>query len=711
MLVVLAFPLPGRAERVSLSGEFNFLNSDSSITNKATGQTFSSTFSGLNQYYNLDFSKTLYPYLALTGGTSYKLDKGTNTSQSSEVDTTESILRPYVRVDLDNPLYKAGIGYIRTQREDESTGSPATSDTRDEINTVLGWRPDDFPEMNLRYTQTHTSDDPETVDFTEKRLAFDTSYTAWEKLELNYYYSRDENEDRLYSFDTLEQNHSARIDYADDFFNRRLSLSTGYRIRYQTLEFPGSTTASIEKALTRDAGLTSQDNTPQDGPALSPAPALIDGNVTASAGIDIGLAGDETTLTNIGVDLGTPVEVSSLHVWVDRRPSASVAGSFVWDVYTSPDNTDTSTWTQVPGVSAVFDTFENRFKISFPAVTTRFIKAVTRPLSPAIPDAALFPNIFITEMQAFATVAGNALRNEDITINHDYNLNLSGKLGERTNLGTSLYYSLREEDPSNEKTTQLSNDVYLSHIFNQIVSASASVSRSERETNNNKTVSYTYGASIRANYLKTLNQTLTYSAIKETDDYEGSSEQNTILLRTNANLYDGWSAYLDTGYNWNKPQEDAQENSTIIRTGMNVVPNEMITINLNYKLNLINKSVTTTSQNSRSEWDLQALITPFKSLSLNIEYNVIDQEISRTSLQNYTANWSPFPDGALQFFLTYNERLRPEDDQKSRTIGPGLKWTVSRHVLLDMYYNITESETSTQLIDSKSFSARLKISF
>lgn len=711
VLAAAAFPQTGRADRLFLRGDFNYFNSESNTTNTSTGATSSNSFHSFNQRYNIDFSKTLYPYLSVSGGSLYELENGTAASQDFETDTTKTILRPFVEANLENPLYRAGLRYTRTQQEDRATGLPATRDTRDEMTAAFGWRPEDFPEVDLRYYYTHTYDDPESVDLLDNRLTFETRYSAWQKLRLEYTYDRNERDNRLKRFDTLEQDHTGRIDYFDDFFDRRLSLSTGYRIFYRTFEFPGSAAGDdTDLALTRDAGLTSQDNTPEDGPALSPLPSLIDGNLTAPTIIDIGLGGDETTLTNIGLDFGFPVNVSKLHLWVDRLLSAPVANSFAWDVYISPDNTDSSTWAQLSGVSAVFGNFDNRFEISFPAVSTRFIKLTVRPLLPAVPDAPNFPNIFVTELQAFTTVAGEEHSNKFVRTDHNYNLNLRGRLGKRTTLGASLFYSLLEEDPSATKTTRLSNDVYLNHVFNRIFSANANASRTERQFTDESSLTYTYGAALRANYLKTLDQVLTYSATLMTDE-DGSSDENSIYLRTNAKLYDGWSAFLDTGYRWYSPTEGTQQTSTIIRAGTNVVPSRTIDVNVNYNLSISKQPENPTPQTTTSEWILRVWFTPYRTFTLNVEYNFIDRGTSRTSLQNYSANWSPFPDGTLQFFLTYNEILRPEDGQKSRTLGPSLKWTVSRHVFLDMYYNLNESESSTQTSDSKSFNARLKVTF
>ena len=97
--------------------------------------------------------------------------------------------------------------------------------------------------------------------------------------------------------------------------------------------------------------------------ALAPNAALIDGNLTASAGIDIGLPplGGNLQPRNIGLDFLNPVQVNDLQVWVDRTLTPVVAASFSWDIYTSADNL---TWTLYQTVfPATFGPFQNRFDI------------------------------------------------------------------------------------------------------------------------------------------------------------------------------------------------------------------------------------------------------------------------------------------------------------------------------------------------------------
>jgi hypothetical protein len=119
----------------------------------------------------------------------------------------------------------------------------------------------------------------------------------------------------------------------------------------------------------------------------------------------------------------------------------------------------------------------------------------------------------------------------------------------------------------------------------------------------------------------------------------------------------------------------------------------------------------TNGQTPTSSWDIEAFFTPFRALSFDVRLRMLDRGNSKTTLYNYSANWAPFPDGTLQFFFTYDEMLRPEDDIKVRTIGPSLKWALGRHFFLDMFYNITETEDTLQTTDSNKFNASLRIIF
>ena len=224
-------------------------------------------------------------------------------------------------------------------------------------------------------------------------------------------------------------------------------------------------------------------------------------------------------------------------------------------------------------------------------------------------------------------------------------------------------------------------------------------------------ITYNYGASFVANWIKTFNQSLTYSGIYLDED-DGNGYQNSIFLRNNAVLYRGWSMFLDTGYGWEEPVGGSQITSTTIRTGTDVEPHRKVKLNLNYLYKRTDQSGDQQiGPDSDQQLDIQAFFTPFSTLSFFARVSLVDRDDDFNTFQNYSVNWSPFPDGDLQFFFIYNEILRSEADRKERVIGPSLKWRIGRFGLLDLAYTYTQNEDSVQKTDAKILNGNLRIHF
>ncbi|UCG14187.1 MAG: hypothetical protein JSU72_06925 [Deltaproteobacteria bacterium] len=710
LLMGTLLPLSALAEGIDFNSQLTYSMSDSKITNKTTGETSDSESYRFDQRYNLNLAKTVYPYLTFNAGAFFELD--TTKSLTDDVKTEEMTLQPRVGVTLNNPLCQAGLDYRGTRRRVEATDLPKIELFRDDLTANLVWSPADLPLLDLRYNLTHTYDDPETVDVVDKVFTLKSAYTAWEELRLDYTYTRLDTDNRARDFKTLNQTHFGSANYTHNFFEDRLFMNTSYRIRYNTLEFPGAET--VQSPLQRFQGLSSVNNDPpDDGPALVINNALIDGNLIASAGINIGLAGSQTAFTNIGLNFGSATDVDEIHVWVDRRLTAAVAGSFSWAVYASPDNIDTSTWSLVATVSpAFFGNLDNRFEISFPKVNTQYIKVVTRALTPAIDPGGQFRDIFVTEMQAFITLSGVEVQNKFTTLDQNYDLNLTGRLSDKTTVGYNLQYLSQDQDAPAEDSSQLFNNIFLNHTFSNIFTASGTLSRTDTTEGDSDTTTHTYGVSMRGTYLPTLSQTLTFSGTNESDQ-TGSTYDYSVFLRHNATLYSGWSAFLDVGRSWNQLVDNTRNVNNTIRMGTNFIPNSMITLNFNYVYTLTDSEdfEGNTQKTTNKNMALEVFFTPFRALSLSAGINYVERGDFSSTLQQYFVNWSPFPDGDFQFFLNYSESLEPEVDQNERTIGPGFNWKISNHFSLRMSYSYVQSETNTQKADVNNFLSELRINF
>ncbi|MBA4369400.1 MAG: hypothetical protein C0403_17380 [Desulfobacterium sp.] len=708
LCIVFIQPSATRAEGIKLSNELNYSNSDSKITEKNTNETVTSGLESVKQRYSLDMSRSLYPYLTFNGGAFYQGIDTASTFSETESERKEKMIRPFADLNLESPVFKAGIGVRKTQMEENEIGSPDSMNERDEVNALLGWKPTDLPEMNVRFGNIQTYNNLDTLDSGYKQVNFDTKYNAWKDLRLNYFFNRAETIDDVGNFNIEEQAHNAMADYSHSFFNNRLSLNTGYRTRQTSIAFPG--TESVESPVSRSGGFSALDDTPQQG-EFAVNNALIDGEKALSTGLDIGLAGDETKLTQMMIDFGFPVSVDKIHLWVDRRLTSIIANSFSWSVYTSPGTISPTEWTLLTVISpASFASIDNRFEIAFPAVKTRFIKIVTRPISISVPNANEFQNIFVTEMEVFTALTGEDALNKNTTLDQNYNLNLNGKLTDRTLLGYNFFYRARKEDLFLQERTEYSSGVYLNHVFNDMFAANTNILRTDNQNAGNDSVNYTFATSLRANYLETLDQTLTYSGLRETNE-EWDIERHSLILRTNTKLYRGVNAFLDNGYGIEKTVDDNSEESALVLVGTNIVPNEKIGLNTNYALTKILKTENEDRKLSDSQLDFQVYFTPLSALSFNARVSLVDRDNTATTYQNFSVSWLPFPEGALQLFFIYFEALTPEDNKKDRTLNPSLQWKVSQYVNVNASYSYTQSETDTFTTDTNSFNTILRLVF
>jgi hypothetical protein len=696
------------ADGIDLNGEITYQDIDSKNTNRVTGDKFRSDTYTLFQNYNLDLSKTIYPFLTFETGTLFELNQATTKSQGEKAETEQRVLKPFVELQLNNPIYQASLKYTRTEIHEEITNTPNTDDTRDEYDAILGWQPADLPEVVLRYSYTHTYDDPETVDLVDKLLTLNSNYSAWRELEFNYVYTRSETENRLSGLDTLEQIHFGRAGYGHDFWDGLFYFDTNYRITYSTFKFSGAQSAQVP--LLRFQGLFSLDDSPEDGELALVVNGLIDGNRTAATVVDIGSnVANPTTLRNIGVDLGSSVPANEIRIWVNQRLTDVVANSFSWSVYTSPTNDQNSTWTLVATVSpASFGTFDNVFTISFAQVNTRFIKVVTAPLSPLVPGAGVFPSISVTEMETFGTASQSSALPTQKNIDWTYELNLRSRVTDKTSLGYNFFYNYRDQDPISNKRTEVSNTLSLNHIFNEMFSTSGSFNRDDRHEENMDTVEYNYSLLLKGVYLPTFTQTLTFSGrnAKQEDD---SSDDFSVILRSNASLYSGWSALVDVGYNWNRPvASDTTQESILLRASTNFVPNPMLTINLDY----LQREIVEPDRDSRYDFTAEAFFVPTRAWSFNARFNIVKRSDLKTkTLQNYSVTWSPFPEGALQFFFNYNETLQSAENQRETTVGPGFNWTISNHFFLEMNYSYQETKSDSLKTEAYNLFARFRLIF
>ena len=100
---------------------------------------------------------------------------------------------------------------------------------------------------------------------------------------------------------------------------------------------------------------------------------------------------------------------------------------------------------------------------------------------------------------------------------------------------------------------------------------------------------------------------------------------------------------------------------------------------------------------------------PIRTLHLVLSEEVLAISNEKTRLtHNIGANWSPFPDGTLQFLVAYSEALRPLEFGTERSFQPAVRWRFSRQSYVEVSYQRLRSEFILQTTESKIFSVNLK---
>ena len=721
--------LQGKSSAGSISGylDFTYSNLDSK-TNDESGEKTDTKSTNFRQQYYLNVSQNFYPNLRLLANCLFDRSASKSDTDDTGTKATTTILKPFIELRMSNPLYSAGILYNRRDTKDNVSGSSSITNVSEAYDGIFGWRPDGFPKLDLRLSRINNFDKKRSLrDTTNDLIQFSSIYDFLKGLLLRYQFNYDDLDDKLNNLETKNIKNSGKIIYDTRFFYDRITLYTSYDINRRTIDVSTGKTGKgeVRIPLILFSALTGISDTPTLVVLNStnpPAPELIDGNtasITESPEVNIGFVGD-TRQRNIGADFGSTTEVNSIFFYVNRELPKEIYQYFLSGVaisaYTSSDNEH---WILVPNKPILqYDSSQNRFEIDFiNVIKARYIKVVITPLPQSValsvPTFTDPDKIFVTEIQAFLKKASSEVSGKISTTNQIYNINSRVRILNKPFLFYDFSYYLNKIDGSSSlKRSTLLNGFSLNHRFNEIFSTDARVAREDDVEERGDTTAYIYNASLNAVPLKTLSHSLNFSKRTEKNP-DGKSDKNNIFLYSTAELYKGINTYLNLGYNVSKLETKRNQESTSVNFGANIIPNNALTLNINYYSTDTDESgggkEKTNTTSSRSEFT--ASYRPLRTLYIVASLSKSSQDGRKDTLQNYGINWSPFPDGDLQLRFEYNQNLRSQDNGVDTLIRPGLRWNINRKTYLDITYLIVKSKTDELKTDSKIFNVNLRMSF
>lgn len=705
-------PSAASADGITAVVELNY-SSTRSTTEDSSGLVTAETKADIFVHrYFLNLDKTLYPNLRFTAGGTFEQTINDFKTDSAKTKVTGNVTNGLLKLQQATHFISSGVGYNIRQDKTSTSGQPSVTQVREDYSANLGLRPEGLPLVETLFLRSYTHDkERQSQDLVNDFLSVASKYDPYRDLNLAGQVTLTDQKNRLQDLDAKTVNYMGRAAYSRKF-GERVSAYTTYNFTRQETRTSAGGTGEVLFQVFPFSGLSALTDTPMLV-TLDLNPALIDGDLVAGAGINLGSPpiGGDARPRNIGADFIVASEVNTIYIWTDRKVPDSVAGLFSWDIYVSSDNLNWTLSQTVP--SAPFGTFDNRFEISFQNVTTRYIKVVTRPIAPSVvgPPGFDIKTILVTEIQAFLRKPAEEVRGKTTQTTHVYDLDVKWRILDTPNILYDMYYWSVISQPGGTRFI-LTNSVNLSHRLSRVLSGALRIAREdgrEPEPVGRRSANI-YSASLSATPLPTLLHTLVVSGRFEKTE-QGSFNTNSAFLNNLAELYKGLTLSLGGGVSVATNAEGARTVSTIINSGVTAVPHPTLTLNVNFsetdssQTGGIHGETSSVTRNG----NLSATYTPVPALYIFASYGISAQTGRDTvSVQDYAITWSPFREGDLQFNFFYSESINSEG-LKDKTIAPSLRWVLRPNTTLDVTYSISNETGPIEKTETKVFSANLRV--
>jgi hypothetical protein len=545
------------------------------------------------------------------------------------------------------------------------------------------------------------------------RLAFRSTDvdTRDDRLNLNFRYSNEElrfsSENRLQFFDDARRNLS-RISMGPRITGSyskssgdRYSVSATYTVDYFRTEQKAEASV-VEVELQPAAGLFGNDNLPVDTDPLAPAPGLIDRTFEASAGISLGP--DGTSFDNVGVDMGRFDTADELRIHVRGGGGIPVpfGGTIAWTVYASADGVR---WARLEGALAVFSESMSAYVVTFTPTTARYFKVVNFGVNTV--------DTLVTELQVFGH---EAIRPNETLVSSVVRQGLAVLASGRPWSKLLVLYTARGNADalspyrgprrwSNDASSAVEARV---GPFRDLTFGAGQAYAYVREATGLVQNSSTLSGSVRYRPMDRFEATLDG---RRTDDWIerdaplGTARASTsrLSLGTRVELYPSMRVQLSGGIT---AQDVSGFGTSRFANAAGLV---WLDVHRDLRLGLeadlqrqvagqnvapVDLPVSIPRISTHALYTAQADYRPTMQLALTARVGYAVTEADEGLLQLYRAAWSPFPGGAVQLLFDYVEELDPLTGRSLRRLAVSPYWTVNRHTVLQLSYNMVRGTGS-----------------
>jgi hypothetical protein len=497
-------------------------------------------------------------------------------------------------------------------------------------------------------------------------------------------------EDTIQEIETKNLNHFLGTDFLRKFLDDKISVAgnLAYTFREVTSESTGAP-QRFETVIPADEGLSSVGAAP-----LTTNAALIDRNLTSSAGIDI----DDPAFqgSNIVVRYNSDQALFKIHLYVNTTLTKTVIDTlnFQWQLSTSSDGITFSA--PLPIVPVYEEIPFKRFVFTFSERSARFFKLVN----------TLSPNtglpIEVTEMEAVGFILATPTQRFTRETTRSFGgLSLSYTPTEDLTMNYGVSFSNTFEDLNDRETTSITQNVNLGYtVIPQYLRLSASFTNtSNKSTGAPTNRDNSYSLTLSSNPLPTLSTSAGVRHFEASVGGDTTSRNDSLVADVSMNLYRGVGLSFRSNLAESKDFVNDSDTSTVILSG---------TLSLRpWKPLVISMSGSTTRQSFRDQLGLETTTTS-DSLLTTISWNATRKMFvsSRINIlpdisHSYNLTWLPTRN------LQTTGRVGFSEDTKS--YGFNINWRVLRKFSTNLGYNTTINDETDTDIDT--LFARATLSF
>jgi len=529
------FCLPVGAETLSLSGNWDYQNTDSGT------EQFS-------QRYGADFNKQIDVTELMS------VDAAMRYNRNQEADNTREDFNPSMSYVISNEIFNLNLSGNASQQRNSSRAN--NSNRSWAINWNSAWLATGLrPAISGNFNQTWQNDDldPHASDSDDKSSGVSLTWgNNNQPVKVFYSFNRQENNDHAAGTSNRSDSHLADIEGTVSFWQNRGPLALSQQYAYTKNKYYSRVDQSSGTALVR---ISMAAYSGQVDPAANVSLSLNSGltnNNKSDAALVVNDPADPNRMA-VGIRADSQ-PINELYLYTDIALSPAISSQFTWDLYSSNDNTN---WTLVKNnVTAPYDSASQRFEINMSGYQSNFLRVV------AVNDPAA-TSVNFSEIEVYRVITANPAATTTSVVNDQTrwatDANLSLQVRPDLTLTSNLSYEKNEYSSGpDQRNTKVSGGLGWTPDYYLTVQLNGSLN-SIAVDNSPTSQSRIYGLTLSSPLLPTVDAVLGATMSQYLEGSEKVTTGYNYNLQMNAAIYNDLDARINASY---AQTDNERDNST-----------------------------------------------------------------------------------------------------------------------------------------------------